>query len=62
MMNSLYYSLQNFRINHYNSYAIEIEYTFFKVWKRNNQKIKYYKASVNVLANRTITFKIIQLL
>ena len=30
--------------------------------KRNNQKIKYYKAAVNVLANRTITFTIIQLL
>ena len=43
MMNSPYYTLQNFRINHYNSYAIEIEYPFLKVGKEIIKKLNIIK-------------------
>ena len=61
MMNSPYYTLQNFGFNHYNPYAIEMEYPFLKEGKEVIKKLNIVNAGADVPANKTITFTNTQL-
>ena len=63
MMNSPYYTLQNFSFNHYNPYKIEMEYPFVtKDGKEIIKKLEIIKSGdIDLPANKTITFTNTQL-
>ena len=61
MMNSPYYTIQNFGFNHYNPYSIEMEYPFMKDGKEITKKLNIVPAGIDVPASKTITFTNTQL-
>ena len=62
MMNSPYFTLQNFGFNHYNPYAIEMEYPFIKDKKEIIKKLTIMKSGdIDLPSSKTITFTNIQL-
>ena len=62
MMNSPYFTLQNFKFNHYNPYAIEMEYPFMKDKKEIIKKLTIIKSGdIDLPASKTITFTNTQL-
>ena len=56
MMNSPYYTIQNFEFHHYNPYTIEMEYPFLKDGKEVIKKLNIVNAGIDVPASKTITF------
>ena len=56
MMNSPYYTIQNFNFRHYNPYSIEIEYPFLKDGKEIVKKMVIIKKGDDVPASKNITF------
>ena len=61
MMNSPYYTIQNFGFNHYNPYSIEMEYPFMKDGKEITKKLNIVPSGIDVPASKTITFTNTQL-
>ncbi len=61
MMNSPYYTMQNFGFNHYNPYTIEMEYPFLKDGKEVIKKLNIVNSGADVPASKNITFTNTQL-
>ena len=61
MINSPYYTLQNFELHHYKPYTIEMEYPFLKDGKEIIKKLDILKAGINVPASKIINFTKTQL-
>jgi heat shock protein 4 len=61
MMNSPYYTIQNFEFSQYNHYTIEMEYPFLKEGKEVTKRLNIINNGSHFPANKTITFTNTQL-
>jgi len=56
MMNSPYYTIQNFSFHHYNPYAVEMEYPYMKNGKEIIKKLNILNEGNDIPSSKTITF------